>query len=126
VLTPDEVEALARVADNEQDAAVFVIAAFTGLRLGELRALRWRDIDFAKRVIHVRRNLPEHGVERVPKSGTVRSVPLVDRAAQVLDALSRREDWTGELDHVFVNALGGPVESGRPRIRFREASAGPA
>jgi integrase len=121
VLTPAEVEALARAAENSQDAAVFVVAAFTGLRLGELRALRWRDVDFAKRVVHVRRNLPEHGVEREPKSGTVRSVPLVDRAAQVLDALSRRDQWTGELDHMFVNELGGPVESGRLRIRFREA-----
>jgi integrase len=121
VLTPTEVEALARAAVNEQDAAVFVVAAYTGLRQGELCALRWGDVDFAKRLVHVRRNLPAHGVEREPKSGTVRSVPLVDRAAAVLDRLSRRERWTGEHDHVFVNALGGPVDHARLRIRFREA-----
>jgi integrase len=114
-------KALARAATSDQDAAIFVVAAFTGLRLGELRALRWRDVDFAKSLVVVRRNLPEHGVERVPKRGTVRSVPLVDRAAQVLETLSRRKRWTGELDHVFVNALGGPVESGRLRLRFRDA-----
>ena len=31
------------------------IAAYAGLRLGEIRALRWRDVDFAKRLIHIRR-----------------------------------------------------------------------
>lgn len=47
-----------RAAANEQDAAIFLTAAFTGLRLGELRGLRWRDVNFAKRITHVRRNVP--------------------------------------------------------------------
>jgi integrase len=121
VLTPAEVEALARAAANDQDAAIFLTAAFTGLRLGELRALRWRDVNFAKRVVHVRRNVPAGGTERVPKSGKVRSVPLVDRAGQVLDELSRRELWTDPDDFVFPNALGAPFDDNRLRIRFREA-----
>jgi integrase len=33
-----------------------VVAAFTGLRMGELRALRWSDVDFGKRLVHVRRS----------------------------------------------------------------------
>jgi integrase len=45
---PEEVQAGYRA----QDAAVFVVAAYAGRRLGELRALRWRDVDFAKRLIH--------------------------------------------------------------------------
>ena len=55
VLTPGEVEALARAAASEQDAALFVTAAFSGLRMGELRGLCWGDVDFAKRLIHVPR-----------------------------------------------------------------------
>jgi integrase len=120
VLTPEEVESLARATSCEQDAAIFIVAAFTGLRLGELRGLRWADVDFAKETIHVRRNIPQHGVERVPKSGKVRSVPLADRAAEVLDALSRRDDWTAEADFVFVHGYGGPVDAGRLRERFHE------
>jgi integrase len=34
--------ALVRAAADEQDAAIFLTAAFTGLRRGELIALRWR------------------------------------------------------------------------------------
>ncbi len=48
------------------------------MRLGELRALRWRHVNFATANVHVRPNLPAHGEEKVPKSGEVRSVPLID------------------------------------------------
>ena len=71
VLSPAAVQAVARTASTEQDAAIFVTAAFTGLRLGELRALRWCDVDFVGSLVHVRRNLPVHGLEKTPKSGKV-------------------------------------------------------
>src|SRR6266508_284512 len=109
VLSPTEVEALARAAESDQDAAIFRVAAFTGLRLGELRALRWQDIDFAKRLVHVRRNFT-HGAEGSPQSGRVRSVPLIDHAAKALDGLSRRPHFTDADDLVFVDDVGGYVD----------------
>lgn len=92
-MTPPEVEALARAAGTDQDAALYRVAAFTGLRLGELRALRWLDIDFGRALVHVRRSYT-YGTETTPKSGKVRSVPLIDQAARALDMLSRREHFT--------------------------------
>ena len=56
VLEPEQIFAVARAAEDAQDAALFTFAAFTGLRLGELRALRWADVDFAKRTVFVRGN----------------------------------------------------------------------
>src|SRR4051812_29285570 len=44
VLSPAEVAAVARAAPSELLAGLFTVAAFTGLRLGELRALRWADV----------------------------------------------------------------------------------
>jgi integrase len=120
VLEPQEVGLLAAHTDDEQDAALFTVAAFTGLRLGELRALRWGDIDWMLRLVHVRRSYTD-GSEHVPKSGRVRSVPLVDQAARALDSLSRRERWTDDADLVFVNTVGGVIDQDALRKRFYKA-----
>jgi integrase len=58
VFSPEEVMALVRAADSDQDAAIYLTAAFTGLRQGELIALRWRDIDFPGSAIRVRASYP--------------------------------------------------------------------
>ena len=120
VLDPGEVALLASNAENAQDAVLYTVAAFTGLRLGELLALRWTDIDFAKRIVHVRRS---HvlGVEDTPKSHKIRSVPLIDHAAVALDGLSRREHFTDPDDRVFINAVGEVLGQGLLRRRFKTA-----
>ncbi len=120
VLDPAQVMELAVNASDPQDATIFVVAAFTGLRLGELRALRWWDVDWVRRVIHVRRSYT-WGSESAPKSGKVRSVPLSDQPARALDALSRREEWTGENDLVFVSPTGGVIDESALRRRFYKA-----
>jgi integrase len=120
VLSPVEVQAVARAAASEQDAAIYAVAAFTGLRLGELRALRWRDIDFAKQTILVRASFT-HRREGAPKSGKVRSVPLIDQAARALDGLSRRDAFTKPGDLVFCTDLGEQINDDRLRERFYAA-----
>jgi integrase len=120
VLDPGEVALLASKAENAQDAALYTVAAFTGLRLGELLALRWDDVDFAKRLVHVRRSWVL-GQEDTPKSHKVRSVPLIDQAARALDTLSRREHFTGPDDRVFVNDVGEVLGQDLLRRRFKRA-----
>jgi integrase len=115
-----EVEAVARVADGELFAALFKVAAFTGLRMGELRALRWRDVDFAKRTIHVRGSFTR-GHHGPPKSGKVRSVPLIDQAARAFDGLSQREQFTGPDDLVFCSETGEHIGEYRMRDSFYDA-----
>lgn len=104
VLSPAEVDAVSRAATG-QVAAAIIVSAYTGLRLGELRGLRWRDVDFANALVHVRRAY-WRSVEGTPKSGKARSVPLIDQAAKALDALSRRERFTAAGDYVFPSATG--------------------
>ena len=62
VYTPEEVWSLVRAA-NEQDGATYLVAAFCGLRMGEILALRWREVDFTRRVIGVRESYTQHRVD---------------------------------------------------------------
>jgi integrase len=117
VLSIEQIRAVARVAKTPQDAALFGTAAFTGLRLGELLALRWRHVNFADRILHVERNYVE-GFEDSPKSHRRRSVPLSDQALVALDSLSRREHFTGADDLVFGTAAGEHRDGDQVRDRF--------
>jgi integrase len=120
VFSPEEVWALVRAADNEQDAAVFLTAAFTGLRMGELLALRWRDVDFTGAVVRVRASY-YLGQLTTPKSGKVRAVPLAPAVATALAGLGRREDWIGDDDLVFVGIAGGYLDGSALRRRYKTA-----
>ncbi|MGA7703482.1 MAG: site-specific integrase [Solirubrobacteraceae bacterium] len=120
VFTPEEIWALVRAADSEQDAAIFLTAAFTGLRQGELIALRWRDVDFAGSVLRVRTSYAG-GVLTTPKSGKVRSVPLAPEVARALARLGERELMVGEDDLVFLGEAGSYVDGSALRRRYKEA-----
>jgi integrase len=116
VFTPEEVRALCRAAGSEEDAALYLTAAFTGLRRGELIALRWRDVDFAASRIRVSSSFAG-GRLTAPKSGKVRSVPLARDVACVLAQLGQRERWTADDDVVFPGRLGGYLDGSALRRR---------
>jgi integrase len=118
LLEPAETLQLAIHAANDQDAALFVVVAFTGLRLGELRALRWSDLNFADRLVHVRRSYTRGQLKPYPKGRRRRSVPMIDQVIPPLDRLSQREHFTEPDDLVFVNAAGGVIDESALRRRL--------
>ena len=123
VLSVEQVHAVARAAQVSTPrhlSPMIVVAAFTGLRQGELLALRWRHVDFANRILHVQRNYVR-GQEDTPKSHRVRSVPLSDQAAVALDGLSRREHFTEPAALVFPSVVGGHLLDDDVRDRFYSA-----
>lgn len=73
-LTPEEVELL-RVTVPAPYRLAFELAIFAGLRAGEVRGLRWSDVDLARGVLVVRRARCR-GQEAPPKSGHERIIPL--------------------------------------------------
>jgi integrase len=106
---------------NDQDAALVTVAAFTGLRLGELLALRWSDVDFAGARITVARAMSAGEEASTTKSRRFRVVPLADQAAAELERISRRRHFTGRGDIVFCRADGGPLDRTTVRKRFQRA-----
>jgi len=116
----EEIDALVRAGRSEQDAAVFLAAAMTGLRRGELLALRWRDVDFRGQAIRVRANY-SFGELVTPKSGKVRSVPMVAEVAQALARLGQRKHFTSDEDPVFVGQVGQHMDASALRRRYTQA-----
>lgn len=127
-LTPDQLNRLLEYidwhAENVEDATgrspdlqwlrdAVQIAVATGLRRGELLALRWKDVDLEQGQIHVRNR---EGFRT--KSGAERTVPVRGPA---LDVLRRRhetrEDFAGP---VLTDRDGKPVKPDRLTRRFKK------
>jgi integrase len=109
-----------RAREDAQDAELFRLAAYTGLRLGELIALRWEDIDLDARRMIVRRAVSA-GVEGPTKSWQARFLPLADPAADALRRLQAREDYTKRDDYIFCSRLGRRLDPSAVRRRFKAA-----
>jgi len=114
-----EIEARAR--EDVQDAELVRVAAYAGLRRGELVALYWRDVDFAGHKLVIRRSLSGDTEVKSTKSRRVRDVPLPDQAAVALERLSRRAEFTGDDDYVFCNRLGRRLDPSALRRRYERA-----
>src|ERR1035437_2727626 len=83
-----------RQSQNRQDAELVRVASYAGLRLGELLALRWRDVDFAGPALTIERAMSD-GIESSTKSGRIRRVPLPDQAAGGPRRLGKARGHTG-------------------------------
>ena len=118
-LSGPETEARAR--EDAQDAEIVRIAAYAGLRRGELVVLRWRDVDFVGRKIVVRRALSGETEVRSTKGRRARQVPLPAQAAAALERLGERGEFTGPDDYVFANRLGRRLDPSALRRRYERA-----
>ena len=58
-LNNNEIAVIESITKNSEDIKVFAILLdlFTGMRIGELCALQWKDIDFENKVIHISKTL---------------------------------------------------------------------
>jgi integrase len=102
------------------DRPLFLVAALTGLRQGELLALRWRSVDFVTGMLHVRHSFGTDG-EKAPKSGKVRAVPMMPDVVNALATLKNRGYLAEDDDLVFCNSAGDHLDSWALRRRFYRA-----
>jgi integrase len=105
----DEIRAIIAAASDGQ-RPLLLTAIFTGLRISELRGLRWLDIDLKRAVLHVRQRADRYNTIGKPKSAAgERTVPLPPMLVNTL------RKWklacpNGDLGLVFPDA-DGSVES---------------
>src|SRR3954447_18594747 len=124
-LQPEQLEAVLGAVPDDTLGAIerplYLCAAMTGLRQGELVALRWVDVDYPARRIRVADNYTR-GAFGSPKSGRGRSVPMADRLAGEIERWHQRSRYTSDTDLVFAHPFTGHVlDASRLRKRFDAA-----
>ena len=82
--------------------AIIATALFTGMRVMEVLALQWGDIDFTEGVIHVRFQLSRQG-KRVPlkTKAAKRDIVLMDTLGKLLRRRRLAEEFSTDTDFVF-------------------------
>lgn len=97
--------------------AAAVLALRLGLRIGEVTALRWDDVDLdgtsdeanGGPVLHVRRSKTAAGVRTVPLLADVVASLKARRAQQAAERLACPSGLWADTGYVFTNARGGDV-----------------
>ena len=122
-LSKDEVVLLLESAQQYEDGAYYppiLLALRTGMRIGEIRALKWKDLDFENRLIEARRSCRQGRITK-PKNGKGRKVDMSKQLAEVLRELKHKQwkKYAGkEVPRwVFANIRGGMLRHNT----FREA-----
>jgi len=96
-LSPADARKLLNAAHGERFEALYVLAITTGMRQGELLALKWQDVDLEDAIISVRRTLTRTGGRYTlgePKTKkSRRSIRLTEQAKEVLRQHLERQLW---------------------------------
>ncbi|WP_086350968.1 tyrosine-type recombinase/integrase [Candidatus Enterococcus clewellii] len=126
-LTKIEQERLEQVAWREVECSPVILSLYTGMRIGEISALRWRDIDFTANIISVEHTLQRimisEGEERrtkviisQPKTGTSqRALPLAKNLKNYL--LEKKQSSTSEF---VISCKDGYAEPRLINYRFKK------
>lgn len=103
VLSKKEVNKLEKycLAENSLKSLGVWICLNTGLRIGEICALKWEDIDFEKKLIHIKKTLQRvYTVEKKTEiiidssktESSIRSIPMSDKIYHTLKELRKKQD----------------------------------
>lgn len=146
-LSPEQARTLMEAARGDRLEALYVLALTTGMRQGELLALRWRYVELEGGMLQVRATLQRTGdgfVFAEPKTVRSRRQVVLTRAAvealrrhrarQLEERLQVGPAWQ-DSDLVFTTEIGSPIEgtnltrtsfcrlldqAGLPRIPFHD------
>jgi integrase len=107
-LEPGEVAELLAAAQAPDDALLY-LAAYSGLRRGELFGLQWADLDEAGAQLRVRRSIYQGAVTRPKTKNSERAVDLPARIVEILKAY-RKSYPPLDGDYVFRTSTGAPID----------------
>jgi integrase len=120
-LEPPQVAALLAAAKDQRLEALWILALATGMRVGEILALRWDDVDLERAEVRVRRSKTPAGRRVIAIGMPGEGGPIVDalrahRRRQLEERLRAGPRWI-ESGHVFTTRYGRPLDRNTLRQR---------
>ncbi len=85
------------------------VAVCLGLRVSELLALRWSDVDWLNQTITIERRIVAQKVDDVKTAGSRRTMPLDTDLLEVLKQWKQTTEFSADGDWIFAS----PVQLGR-------------
>jgi integrase len=95
-LTAEEARVFTKACETERLGPMYIVMLNTGLRPGEATSLRWEDVDFAKRTIHVTRAVSRDGAhlvltDQLKTKRSHRTIGLTETAVRALERQRERQ-----------------------------------
>lgn len=104
------------------EPTLYLVAAMTGLRQGELLGLRWRDVDFEARKVRVVSPYVRGEFGDPKSTRSARSVPMGERVATALRNLREVSLYSRDEQLVFGHPeTGKPLDRSKLVRRFKQA-----
>ena len=135
-LNQDQVTQLLKVAkgNDNRNYSLFYNAITTGMRQGELLALKWENVDLKRGTLAVNYNLirvPGAGLKLSPPktNSSIRTIKLGTESVEVLktqkqrlllEKVKRNSLWK-DSGHVFPSPIGSPMDPSTLLKQFRKA-----
>lgn len=118
ILDTDQIRTLLNGVDKNGEPFIqtewrtlLLCAVTTGIRLGELLALRWGDVDWQSRRLWVRRSITRKGTFQDPKTrGAVRAIAITPTLAIALREHRMASAFKGDGALIFCTGKGTPLD----------------
>ena len=132
--TPEEFKQFISGIKKFKFVVLFNVLFYSGMRIGELLALQWDDIDFVERTIYIRKSLSDRKCPKREKTGksyiittpktksSIRKLLMPQRVMFLLKRLKRnQEDYYGFNEKWYVFGKSDPICGGS--IRYQQSIA---
>ncbi|HOG07655.1 MAG TPA: tyrosine-type recombinase/integrase [Syntrophales bacterium] len=111
ILAPDQIRALLEAEPNQKYRTLYLMAIMTGARQGEILGLKWSDVDFQKKRVHISRTYNHDRFFSPKTKGSIRAVDLSPFAVSALASWKLAAGATNDA-LVFPNNAGNPMDKG--------------
>jgi site-specific recombinase XerD len=103
--TKEEIKKIFKELPEDWMRDIFRTLLYTGMRKGELMHFQWKDVDFERRLIHIRHQVIKGGkiIYKTKTKSSARSIPMYEEVYEILQKQKKRGL---NKDYVFVNSKG--------------------